>query len=331
MNYNIIFHGFNNDDKSGIYYYSNGTSEIENVVLLIIDSYSGLTYYRDTQNIHPGVMYFMTHGQIVKNITFIILDESETEILLKVNSDNNSGLDVESVDIHNKLKNYNIQGIPKYSSLAIPLYEIFFLNSYDHGDCKVMPNDIVFDVGGNIGLFSYYSICKNARKVYYFEPSNKMFEIATSNLNSFDNIVFENVAVSDSTGTTDFFYNSEFPGLSTMDSLNSGVANRTQCNSVNIMDYLLKNGIENIDYLKLDCEGSEYQIFEALSFDYLSNHIHKIAIEYHNNEDKRLNLILDKLSKCEFTFEYGNSFSIDNVSGMLYAINKKWNINEYYI
>jgi hypothetical protein len=49
------------------------------------------------------------------------------------------------------------------------------------------------------------------------------------------------------------------------------------------MDYLFSTGVfDKIDFLKIDCEGAEKEIFEGLSDDNLKR-IKKISLEFHKN------------------------------------------------
>jgi hypothetical protein len=50
----------------------------------------------------------------------------------------------------------------------------------------------------------------------------------------------------------------------------------------------------------MDCEGSEYRIFENFSADFLSI-IDKIIMEYHFNTDDRLIKMIKKLENNGFT------------------------------
>jgi hypothetical protein len=92
------------------------------------------------------------------------------------------------------------------------------------------------------------------------------------------------------------------------------------CKSVNLNSYILNNNIEKIDYLKIDCEGAEYEIIESLDENYLNNNIKKICIEYHLNKDGKINSIINKLNKCGFTinFEFGD-YQINEELGIFYA------------
>jgi hypothetical protein len=89
---------------------------------------------------------------------------------------------------------------------------------------------------------------------------------------------------------------------------------------VNLNDFIRSNNIEKIDYLKVDIEGSEYDFFKTIDKNYLKNNVRKIALEFHNNTERRLSEILDVLYECGYSVQFADSDSIDSILGMLYAV-----------
>ena len=69
--------------------------------------------------------------------------------------------------------------------------------------------------------------------------------------------------------------------------------------------------------MKLDCEGSEYKILDALPESYFKK-INKLCLEYHifNNEKNRLEKLVEKLEKLNFSVEINTTHE---KMGMLYA------------
>ena len=51
-------------------------------------------------------------------------------------------------------------------------------------------------------------------------------------------------------------------------------------------------------YLKVDIEGSEYQLFNSINKNVLKGRVEKIAIEYHWSYNNESQSIIDKLKKC---------------------------------
>ena len=79
--------------------------------------------------------------------------------------------------------------------------------------------------------------------------------------------------------------------------------------------------INHIDYLKLDCEGGEQDIFKTIENTTLKK-IKKISLEFHSVEIK--NQITEKLIEngFEITKEFFLHFS--NSVGVIFAINKNF-------
>jgi hypothetical protein len=64
-----------------------------------------------------------------------------------------------------------------------------------------------------------------------------------------------------------------------------------------LLNYL---NLEKIDYLKIDCEGAEKEIFQEITKDTL-NKINKIVVEYHSDEIKTI--IVNKINEYGFKIE----------------------------
>jgi hypothetical protein len=98
--------------------------------------------------------------------------------------------------------------------------------------------------------------------------------------------------------------------------INSDTTLRTY--DVDVLEFDAEFKHISIDYLKVDCEGGEYVIFESMSNEYLSNSIRKIALEFHHNinDEKVKNLIL-KIEGCGFQTKL--LYKDGDTTGMLYA------------
>ena len=69
---------------------------------------------------------------------------------------------------------------------------------------------------------------------------------------------------------------------------------------IGINDLFVYLGVEKIDYLKIDCEGAEKDIFEEISKETISK-INKMVIEFHSDEIKKN--ILNKLNYFGFKIQ----------------------------
>jgi len=146
------------------------------------------------------------------------------------------------------------------------VYEKFF---------EVEEGDVVFDIGASSGPFTYSIKNKNPEKVYCFEPHPELFSNLTKNVQS-DNVVCTNKAIGPVDG------NFETSGLFNKDLTETAAEiNRQQVPSVKFSTFIQENGIERIDFLKSDCEGGEYDIFNDENLPWIKKNVKKIAGEWH--------------------------------------------------
>lgn len=155
---------------------------------------------------------------------------------------------------------------------------------YERMGCVVEKGDVVVDIGGNIGMFTRRALQREASKVIAFEPASKIFSCLLDNTPR--NLVeCHKMAVAGTNGTITLRYDSStgIGGASVVQDINhdeSGSEN-VICMTLN---RLFEIGIlpEQIDFMKIDCEGAEKQILDDLT-DQNLNKIKKIGMEFHAN------------------------------------------------
>lgn len=147
--------------------------------------------------------------------------------------------------------------------------------------CALVKNShVFFDIGSNIG---YYSLLASAIrqkniKVYAFEPMPSVFDYLEKNiqLNGFDNIRPQAIALSNEQGSSTFYSirNEKFrhfPQLTGDGGLsNTQSGNRTQIRfdvTINTLDAFVKSHPEagTIDLIKLDTEANEHFVLMGAS------------------------------------------------------------------
>jgi FkbM family methyltransferase len=166
---------------------------------------------------------------------------------------------------------------------AMTLFEIFLDHCYIR-DLTLPPSPVVVDIGGFIGDFSLYAVKRlNARRVIVCEPSPRNWALLLKNIanNGYeDRIEPVKKAVTDG---GDAMMNIDAP-----DELQCMVS--AYCPSeqplntvpgVSLSQLLRDHAVENVDLLKIDCEGGEYAILESTPSDVLSR-IRNIVFEYHD-------------------------------------------------
>lgn len=161
---------------------------------------------------------------------------------------------------------------------------------------KVIKNPkVIIDVGANIGCFSI-DCAKNFKncQIYAYEPFKESFDLMNINLklNKVNNVVVECAAITDKNGTVNLgIYEGMFEGNS-IGQIWGKTTTVEKVKSSNLKEVFSKNNIKNCDLLKLDCEGSEYEILENLDnkiFDKIQN----ILMEYHSGREEVLRKILE--------------------------------------
>jgi FkbM family methyltransferase len=273
----------------------------KNIRMQTIDSYTGLISWHSDMQAEKDCSYFFAYPRSTSHYGFQILDLDTDDILLKIDIHSNGYSCIESIDVLKKLKNFKYSEKKEDMWAAYPLYDIFINKCYDGLNCSVEEGDVVFDIGANLGFFSYYSIIKGAKNVYAFEPGESQFKAIEDNFGSIGNLVIEKKAVTEKNGFLKFAKHKTLSVMSGIfDDANEEIYDKVECQTINLMDYCLEKNITKIDFLKMDCEGSEYRIFENFSADFLSI-IDKIIMEYHFNTDDRLIKMIEKLENNGFT------------------------------
>ncbi len=130
--------------------------------------------------------------------------------------------------------------------------EIFEIN-VNQVDPQELVGKTIIDVGANKGYFAIYCAERGAKQVYSFEPVKSIYKRLEDFTSGFDNIHTHNLAILD--GSIDEVYMYEAGASS---NIWGKEGEPTRCIS-------LKEALESVEdktdmILKLDCEGSEYEI-----------------------------------------------------------------------
>jgi len=201
------------------------------------------------------------------------------------------------------------------SDIEYIINEIINLNVYNNEFVSISEGDVVIDIGVNFGLFSLDALQYNPSKIIGYEPNPKL--IGFFKKLNIPNVELNQAAVSNKNGVVTFYENN-FPGRS---SLHSEMSPNTIKSSYEVQVYDINDILKphnKINYFKVDCEGAEYEIFEAIDMDTLSTKIDKIAIEFHNPPTDLK--VVGLASKIQLAgFEVKIDFDGTGTTGMLYA------------
>lgn len=200
--------------------------------------------------------------------------------------------------------------------------EIFNQNIYRF-DGAYLESGVVMDIGANIGVFTLYVLNiahgrGQAVHIYAVEPEQVNLDILHKNIEANPKL-FEYgskvhiapVGISNFMGTARISNSSGSSRLTEDDG--------DQQIEVITYDELLKTeGLEKIDFCKIDIEGSEVPMITASSH---LNSAHYYAIEFdeHNNTDQFIDIIKPFLN--DFSF---NTFGVPSRGCNIYLENHNW-------
>lgn len=147
---------------------------------------------------------------------------------------------------------------------------------------ELSPADTVIDIGAHRGRFAVYAASRalGGGKVYAFEPQPENLARLKENieLNGFKNITVSSVAIADSRKKLLLHTNADSARSSIYG--NSQVSVEIDC--IPLSEVFEKNNIQRCNFLKLDCEGAEFEILFALPRTYFTK-IDKIVLEFHDH------------------------------------------------
>lgn len=139
-------------------------------------------------------------------------------------------------------------------------YEII-LNSnsnhyYEKYNAKVKNGDIIFDCGACEGFFAY-SVKNVAKKIYCFEPNDEMAACLTKTFLNNPNIEIINKGIGKNSGFTCFF-GIDPAGFRKLP-IDSSIKGKN-VEIISIDEFVEKNNIYKVDFIKADVEGSELEM-----------------------------------------------------------------------
>lgn len=185
-------------------------------------------------------------------------------------------------------------------------YEIDFLNLH------LPKNSVVIDVGANIGMFPIRLLVDKPDITFYsFEPLPNNFSVLHHNISSNSFLserihIFQKAILGKKQDDLKIYFNKEQTYTDTS-SLIPGFENNydtlvTDCTTLE--EICENNRIQNITLLKLDCEGSEYNILYESPIEIIKN-IPFIVVETHDLDSDRNNLegVKSYLSSLGFTLK----------------------------
>lgn len=154
---------------------------------------------------------------------------------------------------------------------------------YERYGCFIKEGDRVLDLGANIGIFAHRAETRGASEVVCFEPITPTYSCLIKNAGS-KTKTFK-AAVGDENGFKLFKIHTDFThiGGGTFDPQNTlldkKIVHEEHCIIIHV-NSIFKN-MGRFDFMKVDIEGGEIALFNAISDENLSS-LRCIAIELHS-------------------------------------------------
>jgi FkbM family methyltransferase len=161
---------------------------------------------------------------------------------------------------------------------------------------QLKKEDNLLDLGGNIGAFVNL-VSSKVNKVFTYEPEKENFEILKENNIENKNVYCFNSAVVGNQDKERIFYvnQKQNKGIHGFLAKRGRLEQKVSC--VNINDIIKEH---NINKIKMDIEGSEYELLKSMNFDMID----EMVIEYHfiylKDKDKSKYNEIIKLLKRNF-------------------------------
>lgn len=180
---------------------------------------------------------------------------------------------------------------------------------------SIPPDSVVVDVGANVGVFSLYA-ARTARQVYALEPSSANFSLLRSNTGGASNVLPVKLACGGADGEASLDVSSDPVSFSLASA--SGSNSRETVEVISLGTLFARYNIERCDFLKLDCEGCEFEIILATE-PALLRRIDRIVMEYHDHRSAQFSHRDLLLALRQLGFE-AVSYNPNGTHGMIAAI-----------
>ena len=282
-----------------------------NYKIKMVDEKTNGYFYQENLNLEPNITYWSScpfiKDYIYKNVKIIF--EFDNQIVFEKSY---VVYDTNNKNCLSDLYFYD------YSVCINSYFEVFALKNYSQYGISIEENDIVVDIGANVGSSIKLAIDNKCKEIYCCEPNPVCIDVIKKYYGQNKNLYINDCAISDYTGFGEL-------SLITIDSTSTAakISHNNQDNYVSLKiktktfkDFISDNNISKIDFLKVDCEGGEEFIFNETNIDYIKTNVRKIAVEYHTSN---LHQYIQNLLNT-FGFET-HVLSYSDQMGLIYARN----------
>lgn len=147
--------------------------------------------------------------------------------------------------------------------------------------------ETIFDIGSNVGECTVMALrIKPAAKIHCFEPSRSTFERLVANRFG-ASVVCNNIGLSSAPGEAKLFVFEDGSGINSLyrreglEGVGLSTQQREETVRLDTVDrYCLEHGIQAVDFVKVDVEGHELEVFKGMTRLLTSRQVGIIQFEY---------------------------------------------------
>lgn len=299
---------FKFDESSFLITVTSNISDLIEVTIVVSDLDLDCVYYTcDATTTSVFDAWMLPLNSNLKNI--LLSSNSFNGLSIKVYDKNKRILQNEKIIINNSKPKIEIPSyFPEHDVTGHSYIDFFYGDLCDGMDFS----GVVIDAGANVGFFGFLCNKNGSKKIYCIEPDPYPFYYLNKNFKNQSNVVLINKAMTEKNEILSFSLNLDA-------SIGSSAEKHTKADNsfvikketITIKDILKIE--EELNLVKLDIEGSEFEVIEDLTSDEFSK-INQFFIEFHFNPEK----IVNKLLENNYNVEY-KRYDTHNEVGFIYA------------
>lgn len=172
--------------------------------------------------------------------------------------------------------------------------------------CELGDPRIIVDVGANVGAASlYFAANYPAAKIFAFEPSPSAFELLQHNVAEAPSVSVFPFGLSDANAKVPLYDGQGESIAASLYAKHGGDGHSVEVEVRNAYEAITGLGIDAIDFLKIDTEGSELPILRSI-LPRIS--VRVLFVEYHDRDER---LELDRMLQETHVLFHGRAITPD--------------------
>jgi len=179
-------------------------------------------------------------------------------------------------------------------------------------DVTLTPEDVVYDLGANFGVYTMYALSEGVEQVYAFEPTPNNVNHLKETFKWDKNVQIIDKAIAGENKTATFWLHPHSVGNSLVDNGDNHPQWPVEVECINLEQWIKDNNKLSPTVVKCDIEGAEYEFIESLSDEFFEG-IHTFIVEYHVAGGRHYLELLKRFFNLGYKihYNYKNALEID--------------------